>query len=227
MKLLKTTSLCALGLLLNTYSTSSFAGTSYKVDNHELPYSYEVVNQLKYRDMPSYPGKDGNVNWWLCGHAAFATAMNVLRNKYADHANQLEWFHTELSKNFNYDNTVNNPRREASGDQLQSIVNARTDGFNVSKITTTTRSSIERSLKNSLTSSTTQQLIALTKFNGYGHFVVVHEIYYDQNRSDKGYVKYADPYGGYASRTMSYTKFFDGMRDAGTVGRYSYWSMTK
>lgn len=229
MKLLKTTSLCALSLLLNTYSSTSFAGTSYKVDNHELPYRYEVVNQLKYRDMPSYPERDGsNVSWWLCGHAAFASAMNILRNKVADHANQLEWFHTELKRtSSSYRDLVNNPHRLASGDDIARIINSRKDGFSVFKKYTSSRSVAESSLKEAITNNKTQQIIVLTKSHGFGHFVVVHEIYHDKSRSDLGYVKFVDPKGGVASASMSYKDFFNGMRDAGTQNNYSFWVMRK
>lgn len=211
--------------ILVTAAFNSVAGTTYKVDTHELPYSSEVVDQYQYVNMPSYQSQPAGTRWWMCGHAAFATAMNVLRNKPADDANQLEWFHTQLLSYDSY--KYNNPSMLASGDHLAEVVSNRNDGFSVRKETNYNRETIKSRLHNALTSSNTQQIIALTQHNSIGHFVVVHEIYYDPNRSDGGQVKYADPLNGRASRSMGYTQFLNGMRDAGTSGLYSFWVMSK
>lgn len=202
------------------------AGTLYRVSNAELPRSAEVVNQNQYKHIPQYPESGTNSRWWLCGHAAFATAMNVLRSSNADDAKQLEYFHVKLLNYSRYADKVNNPHREAWGDDLERIVDARSD-FSATKHTTTSRDTAKQKLKDAITSSTKQQIVVLTRQHGWGHFVVLHELYSDPGGSGGGYVKYADPLGGYASRQMGYTEFLNGMRDEGTSGRYSFWTISQ
>lgn len=199
----------------------------YKVSYSELPRYSEVVDQREYVNLNSYQAERASTSdkWWMCGAAAFSTAINVLRSTTSKDVEQLEYFHTELSKYPRYASKTKNPHREAYGDDLADIINNR-DDYTAGKITTTSRSRAKSNLHEQLSSSKKQQLIVLTQStNGWGHFVVLHEIYYDQKAKGGGYVKFADPLGGYSSKTMTYTKFLDGMRDAGTSGRYSFWVM--
>ena len=221
----------AIGTL--AFSASTLAGTQYRVDYHELPARNEVVDQNYYTHMQSYTG---NTPWWMCAHAAFATAFNVLRTTPANHADQLEWFHLELMKYPRY-STATNVHREAWGDDIHSIIKKRSD-FDSKKVTSTSRTFIKNALHNALVSNTDQQIVALTQHrdgngNAWGHFVVVHEVYYDPTGPGGGYVKYADPIGGISSKKVGYTDFLNGMRDAGGDGnedspkRYSFWKITK
>jgi len=207
--------------LLTTFCINA-KGVSYKADLNEIPYASEVVNQLNYKSMASYPEPGTSSNWYLCGHAAFSTAINVLRSTPADDANQMDWFHNQLLSYPSYANKITNSHRESSGDHLSAIINKR-DDFTAEKRSSTSRSVIIDSMQTELTNSKKQQLIALTKSNNWGHFVVVHEIYNDPNSSQLGYVRYADPYGGYASKEMGLKSFIDGMKSAGSTTRHSYW----
>jgi hypothetical protein len=214
-------------LLLGVVSTQSIAGTLYKVSKNELPYANEVVNQKKFKEMPSYPEPGSSPSWWLCGHAAFATAINVLRTTPANHASQLEWFHTQLlNQGTWYRDKVKNPHRMAYGDDIAAIMN-KNSTFSAKKETTTERGIIKDKLIKALTSPKKQQVVALTKLHGWGHFVVVHEIYSDPSGAGGGYVKFADPYGGIASSRVGYTEFLNGMDSAGTKGRHSFWIVAK
>jgi len=196
----------------------------YKASYYELPRSVEVVNQLEYKYINSYNNEKARTHsqWWMCGAAAFATALNVLNTEASNDVEQLEWFHTKLLKYPRYKSYLDNPHREAYGDDLEKVINS-IDGNSAEKKTTKIRDTIKEYLHTSLVSSDTQQIVALTKKSGWGHFVVVHEIKYDPSGANGGYVKFADPYGGYSSVTMGYTQFLNGMRDAGTQGRYSFW----
>ncbi|NQZ11262.1 MAG: hypothetical protein HRT35_29265 [Algicola sp.] len=222
MKLSNVLKISTLGLSL--LSTSIFAGTLHQVSNAELPRAVEVVDQNQYPSMPSYSAAGTTNQWYLCGHGAFASAFNILRGTAADDAAQLEWFHQKLLQKPLYTESDNLTHYEASGDELAAIVNTRND-FTAAKTSQIDRDKIKQKLHDALDSSATQQVIALTKKQGWGHFVVVHEIYYNPGGVNGGHVKFADPWGGVSSNTMGYTNFLNGMRDEGTPGRYSFWTI--
>jgi len=209
-------------ILVAALAQSVSAATLYKVSTPELPRQVEVVNQQKYKDIPSYPEAGTSSKWWMCGHAAFSTAINVLRSSNADHVAQLDYFHKKLLAIPRYADKANNSHRESWGDDLQKVVNSRSD-FSARKVTTRNRDDAKNKLQNELTNSAKQQLVVLTQNHGWGHFVVLHEIAKDLTVSGGGVAKFADPYTGSASSQMTYTALLDGMRDAGTKDRYSFW----
>ena len=218
--------LCSSALLL---SSQAYAGTKYQVSHSELPRASEVVDQTRYKEMLSYKSEGASGSWWLCGHAAFATAMNILRTQNANAPNQLEYFHVKLkNRNSSYASPKTSPYRQASGDDLKAIVDTRGD-FKVKKITNLSRDKAKKDLIAELLDNNEQQVVVLTKRHGFGHFVVLHEIYSDTTTPDSGggYVRFADPYKAVASAKMGYTDFLNGMRDAGTSGQYSFWVIEK
>lgn len=212
------------------FSAPSLAkGTLHKVSAAETPRSTEIVSQQVYASLPSYKqiyGLKGRVKWRMCGQAAFATAINVLNNKPASPVSQLQYFDEKLSAlpGSNYTSTVTNPYREANGENLAAVINKRMD-YIAEKYTNKSREQAKSDLIGQINSRSVQQIVALTQLNGtWGHFVVVYEIYSDPTGPGGGYVKYADPWTGKVGK-MGYTTFLDGMRDAGTSGRYSFWTV--
>jgi len=203
-------------LTISLTSIVSLADTTYQVDYQEMPRYTEVVNQLEYVNMPSY---DGVNKWWLCGHAAFSTAINVLRTTDAKDVDQLEWFHKQLT---GYEEYKNDIHKQAKGDFLAQIMNNRDDYIAI-KESQMDRSKIKTKLQNELKNDKRQQLVVLTQYKGWGHFVVLYKIHTKENDEQGGIVQYADPYGGHSSKTMGYKDFLNGMKNAGTKDRYSFW----
>lgn len=190
----------------------------YSVSHNEIPHYKEIVNQHLVKRIPSYRG-----GWYFCAQASWATAFNVLRGtRNANKVNQLNYFHQKLLKYPQY--RYNNPHMEGNGDLLTKITNSRAD-FKSIKVTTTNRTTIKKKLNEALVSKKTQIPIVLSQITihgrKYGHFYVVYKV--DRIRER---VYYADPYTGRIG-SMSYTKFLNSMRDAGTKGRYSFWIIRK
>lgn len=193
----------------------------YTASQNEIPYASEIVNQNSVKGVSSY-----TKSWYFCGQAAWATVFNVLRSdQSANHVAQLEWFHNQLMTYPSYKNDAN---KQANGDYLLSITNQR-DDFVVSKKTTMSRDTAKVFLHEALISTSKQLPVVLSSKtiggNVYSHFYVVYKIDYQPTQPGGGIVFYADPYTGKPG-SMSYTQFLDGMKSAGTLGRYSIWVIT-
>lgn len=202
----------------------------YEAPYSEQPTEYQVVNQRLVKDTWSYKNSKAS-GWYFCGHAAFASAFNILRddNPGKDKmVSQLEWFHTKLKQ---YQPGYTNSRhKQASGDYLLKVVNKeKSNEFWSSKRTTTTRDNIKKSLHKSIrTSNQFPVVLSQAKVGSkwYGHFYVVYKVDYQPGISGGGTVYFADPLYGRLG-TMGYTTFLNKMRDGGTKGRYSLWIVGK
>ena len=213
--------LLSLGLLVSNVNANVddfLVKKTYSVSYNETPHYKEIVNQHLVKKVKGY-----QKGWYFCGQSAWATAFNILRSdRNANKVKQLEYFHKKLSKYASYANSY---RKEADGNLLAKITNGRSD-FKVLHKTTTSRKYAKSYLHEALVSSKHQLPIVLSqlKVNGgtFGHFYVVYKVDY----RDGGKVYYADPSTG-RTGSMIYSNFLNGMKDAGTKGRYSFWIVRK
>ncbi|MGK3968352.1 hypothetical protein WMF38_29745 [Sorangium sp. So ce118] len=199
----------------------------YQVPVSIWPASSEIVYEFLSSEIPSYTGPE---SWWFCGHAAVATAINHLRNSNGPPKSgqiaQLEWFHQELVA-LPQPGYSRDPHRQASIDALKDImVSEKGVEFETRKVATWSRETAKAEMASALTAGNYVVALGLTG-GGIGHFYTVYKIDYDATDGvHGGHVYYSDVLTDDFD-SMGFKEFLDGMRDAGTVGQYSFLKIRK
>lgn len=210
----------------------NYAAGVFEVDSNISPTSSGCVNQNYVTATWGYQNEGGAQNgWYFCGQAAVSTAINYLRQGYVSYntkLSQLQWFHDELKHHQGDYQSITNPHREANIDALFRILYSHKRGeFNVPipvKTGDDRQAAINAMLRT--LSYRNRYIIALSqKYVGsslFGHYYVVYKINYNPASSTLGTIYFADPYNGSRYGSMAFSSFLTKMRNAGTIGRYSY-----
>lgn len=201
-----------------TYSVSTPAASS------------QIVSEWLSNKIPSYPANIGQNQWWFCGHAAVATAINHLRQKSpteAEQITQLQWFHDKLIQ-YQGSSYTGDPHRQASIDALKSIMaNEKGNEFTTSKEATWDREIAKNAMAAALSSG--HYVVALGQTNnGIGHFLTVNKIVMKANDpSGQGGTVYFSDVLYDAPGQLGFKTFLDRMKAAGTPGQYSFLKIKK
>ena len=202
----------------------------YAVHSSKFPNASGGVWQELARNTPAYTAESGS-GWWFCGHSAVASAMNYLRGGWVNQSTkitQLQWFHEQLtSRSQEY---AQDPHKRASIDTLHDIIKAeKSDEFAVRKITTLSRDYSRDRMLETLQDYSSYAIVLSQRWIGgefYGHYYAVYKIDYQPTSPTGGYAYFWDPYQN-STGSMPLSSLMNGMRDAQTVGRYSFLRLYK
>jgi len=205
------------------------ADGTYVVPSAIAPANSQIVFEFLSNSIPSYPANIGQNQWWFCGHAAVATAINHLRQTSptkTQQITQLQWFHDKLG--VYQSGYSSDPHRQASIDALRAImVNEKSAEFTTTKVATWDRETAKTQMANALRSGSYVVALSLTD-NGIGHFLTVNKIVMQASASNgQGGTAYFSDVLFDRPGQLGFKTFLDRMKNAGTVGQYSFLKISK